>query len=226
MMSGMLAALTMGAGSSPRSSELLGHCERLVVRLQDPYLRAMLTHLAVSEDWSEVLEEESLPLRERLAIALQFLSDRELSSYLRRVLDRCIHNGDIEGLLISGLSHQGMDILQNYLDASGDIQTVAMLASLNPARAHESRTERWLDTYRDLLDDWKLFHHRCQFDIDRGRVLNDAIQNGEIQPFRWTPQQMILRCHYCGKPLSPPLPNNLRVSTWSYLCQALSHHAF
>lgn len=171
----------------------------------------MLTHLTVSDEWSEVLEEEALPLRERLAIALQFLNDRELSSYLRRIQDRCIHDGDIEGLVVSGLTPQGMDILQTYLDASGDIQTVALMASLNPARAHESRTERWLDAYRDLLDNWKLFHHRCQFDIDRGRVLNEAIQNGEIQPFRWTPHQVILRCNYCSKPLSPPLPNNLRV---------------
>lgn len=211
MMSGMLAALTSSAGAAARNPELREHCERLAVRLQDHYLRAMLTHLTVNDDWTEVLEEDSLPLRERLAIALQFLSDKELTAYLRRVLERCVHDGDIEGLLVSGLTPQGMEILQTYLDASGDIQTVALLASLNPARANERRTERWLDSYRDLLDEWKLFHHRCQFDIDRGRILNDAIQNGEVQPFRWTPPQMILRCNYCNKPLTPPLADNVKV---------------
>ena len=211
MMSGMLAALTSFGVSGVRNAELRETCERLVVRLQDPYLRAILSHLTAIDDWDEVLGEELLPLRERLAIALQFLNDKELTAYLRRVLDRCIHDGDIEGLIVSGLTSQGMDILQTYLDASGDIQTVSLLASLNPARAQEGRTERWLEAYRDLLDEWKLFHYRCQFDIDRGRILNDAIQGGEIQPFRFTPPQMILRCNYCNKHLTPPLPNNLRV---------------
>jgi hypothetical protein len=41
----------------------------------------MLTQLA-SKDWFKVLEEELLPLRERLAIAFQFLEDKALSSYL------------------------------------------------------------------------------------------------------------------------------------------------
>ncbi|EKM54852.1 uncharacterized protein PHACADRAFT_29989 [Phanerochaete carnosa HHB-10118-sp] len=215
MMSGMLAALAAFGSSGVRNVELRETCERLVVRLQDPYLRAILSHLTSTDDWDEVLGEDLLPLRERLAIALQFLNDKELTAYLRRVLDRCIHDGDIEGLIVSGLTSQGMDILQTFLDASADIQTVSLLTSLNPARAQEGRTERWLGAYRDLLDEWKLFHHRCQFDIDRGRILNDAIQSGEIQPFRFTPPQMILRCNYCNKHLTPPLPNNLRVRATS-----------
>ncbi|KIP06122.1 hypothetical protein PHLGIDRAFT_107382 [Phlebiopsis gigantea 11061_1 CR5-6] len=216
MMSGMLAALVPPTGVGPKNADLREHCERLVVRLQDPYLRALLTHLTANDDWTEVLEEESLPLRERLAIALQFLSDKELTAYVRRVLDRCVHDGDIEGLIVTGLTPQGMDILQAYLDASGDVQTAAVLSSLHPARAQESRTERWLDAYRDLLDDWKLYHHRCQLDVDRGRILNEAIQAGEIHPFRWTPPQMILRCNFCNKALSPPLPENIKVRVVVY----------
>lgn len=221
MMSGMLAALTSVGSAGVRNAELRETCERLVVRLQDPYLRAILSHLTAIDDWDEVLGEDLLPLRERLAIALQFLNDKELTGYLRRVLDRCIHDGDIEGLIVSGLTSQGMDILQAFLDASGDIQTVSLLASLNPARAQEGRTERWLDAYRDLLDEWKLFHFRCQFDIDRGRILNDAVQSGEIQPFKFTPSQMILRCNYCNKHLTPPLPNNLRATSCSHCGRSL-----
>lgn len=213
MMSGMLAALSPSSGGGgPRNPDLRDHCERLIVRLQDPYLRATLTHLTVHDVWTDVLDEESLPLRERLAIALQFLSDKELSVYLRRVLDRCTHDGDVEGLLVSGLTSQGMDILQTYLDVSGDVQTAAALASLNPARALDKRTERWLDAYRDLLDGWKLFHYRCQLDIDRGRILLEAAHNGDVAvPAQWTQPQVILRCNFCNKPLSPPLANDIRV---------------
>lgn len=221
-MSGMLAALNPSAGGGLKNSELRDHCERLIVRLQDPYLRAMLTHLTVADDWTEVLQEEALPLRERLAIAFQFLSDKELTAYLRRIVDRGAHDGDIETIIVAGLTPQGMDVLQTYLDTSGDVQSVALLASLNPARARDKRVERWLDTYRDLLDQWKLFHYRCQLDIDRGRILSDAIQQGELMPFRWTKPQIILRCNFCNKPLMPPWPNNAKVRAcaciWTSTC--------
>jgi hypothetical protein len=63
----------------------------------------MLTQLA-SKDWFKVLEEESLPLRERLAIAFQFLEDKALSSYFRCMADRACTCGDIESLIIAGES--------------------------------------------------------------------------------------------------------------------------
>ncbi|KAI0645993.1 hypothetical protein C8Q79DRAFT_911480 [Trametes meyenii] len=202
MMSGMVAALTT---SSARNPELVQHCERLIVRLQDPYLRALLTHLTVRE-WKEVLEEDSLPLRERLAIAFQFLDDKDVSAYLRRIADTCVRDGDIDGIFITGLTNSGMDLLQAYLDLSGDAQTVALLSVLSPARAQDPRAARWLNAYRDLLDGWRLFHHRCQLDIDRGRILKEAVDDGEIKAFDWAPKQILLRCNYCGKSMDPPFP--------------------
>ncbi|CAL1705967.1 unnamed protein product [Somion occarium] len=211
MMSGMLAALV--PSSSSKNNELREHCERLVIRLHDPYLRALLTHLTVNDDWAEVLSEEALPLRERLAIAFQFLNDKEVTAYLRRIIDRCSHHGDIEGLIVTGLTPQGMDIVQAYVDTTGDLQTAAIFSNLNPARARDPRSERWLDRYRDLLDQWKLFHFRCQLDIDRGQILQEAIQQNEIAPFEWTPRQIVLRCNYCNKPFIPPLPNNAKATS-------------
>lgn len=202
MMSGMLAALTPSSGGTTQNPELVEHCERLVVRLQDPYLRAMLTYLAVRE-WSEVLQEEALPLCERLAIAFQFLDDRDLGSYLHRVASRSSHDGNLEGLIVTGLTTAALDILQTYVDVTGDVQTAATLSSMTPAGAHDSRAERWLEAYRDLLDGWKLFHHRCQFDTDRGRVLQDAVQNEELVTYEWAPRQILLRCNYCNKSMDP-----------------------
>ncbi|KAI1787427.1 hypothetical protein LXA43DRAFT_1029054 [Ganoderma leucocontextum] len=202
MMSGMLAALTSNTSRSP---ELGQHCERLIVRLQDPYLRALLTRLTVRE-WAEVLEEDSLPLRERLAIAFQFLDDKEVSSYLRRIADRATQEGDIHGLFVTGLTAAGMELLQAYIDSTGDVQTAALVAALSPVLARESRATRWMDAYRDMLDGWRLFHHRCHLDTERGRVLKEAVEGGEIQPFDWAPKQVLLRCNYCSKPIEAPFP--------------------
>jgi hypothetical protein len=63
----------------------------------------MLTQLA-SKDWFKVLEEELLPLWERLAIAFQFPEDKALSPYFRRMADRSCTRSDIEGLIIAGES--------------------------------------------------------------------------------------------------------------------------
>ncbi len=213
MMSGMLAALT--SNPSSRNPELAQHCERLVVRLQDPYLRALLTRLAVRE-WAEVLEEDSLPLRERLAIAFQFLDDKEVSSYLRRIADRAIQEGDIHGLFVTGLTATGMELLQAYIDSTGDVQTACLISALSPVLARESRATRWMNAYRDMLDGWRLFHHRCHLDTERGKILKEAVEGGEIQPFDWAPKQMLLRCNYCNKPIEVPFPaeGNPRVSRW------------
>lgn len=211
-MSGTLAALVpSGSGGPSRNPDLREQCERLVVRLQDPYFRAMLTHLA-SGDWSEVLEEDSLPLRERLAIAFQFVEDKALTSYLRRTAERASSRGDLGGLIVTGLTPPGMNILQNYVDRTGDMQTAAILSSyVCPARFSDVRVDRWLDAYRDLLDGFKLFHHRVSFDIDRGQIIQEAVQNGDIAPFEWAPRQIIIRCNYCSKAISIPGTQKTRV---------------
>lgn len=204
LVSGTLAALIPSAGST-LSNELRTHAERVIVRLEDPYFRVMLIQLT-SKDWSKVLEEESLPLRERLAIAFQFLEDEALSSYLTRTIDRARTRGDIEGLVITGLTPSGMDILQSYVDRTGDAQTAAILAGqVCPAKFFDARAERWLETYRDLLDGFKLFHYRVAFDVERGQILQEAVLNGDLAPFDWAPKQILIRCNYCSKPMNPVL---------------------
>ncbi|TFY61874.1 hypothetical protein EVJ58_g4226 [Rhodofomes roseus] len=221
MMSGMLAALAPTSGGSVKNPDLVEHTTRLVIRLQDPYLRAMLTYLTVM-DWSEVLQEEVLPLRERLAIAFHFLDDRDLGSYLHRVADRSSHDGSIEGLIVTGLSFAALDILQSYVDVTGDVQTAAILSSMTPTGAHDTRASHWLDAYRDLLDGWKLFHHRCQFDVDRGRMLKDAQQNTELdQAYEWAPRQILLRCNYCNKSIDSAPPRSTEPYSSGYCLPSL-----
>ncbi|KAG0707015.1 hypothetical protein DFH29DRAFT_1016546 [Suillus ampliporus] len=184
VVSGTLAALIPSAGSTP-SNEVRDHAERLIVRLQDPYFRVMLTQLT-SKDWSD------------------FLDDKALSSYLRRMTDQACTRGDIEGLIIAGLTPAGMDILQSYVDRTGDVQTAAILAAhVCPAKFADARADRWLEAYRDLLDGFKLFHYRVALDVERGQILQDAVQNGDLAPFEWAPKQILIRCNYCSKPMNP-----------------------
>ena len=200
-MSGTLAALTTASTKTP---EVRHQYERLIMRLEDPYFRAMLTYLALG-DWADVLEEEYIPLRERLAIALQFLEDDALSASLRRIAEASVSQGDVEGIIVMGLTASGMQLLQNYTDRTGDVQTAAILgAYVHPHQLKDARVDRWLDAYRDLLDGWKFFHHRCQLDMDRGQMLQDFTQDAEQEPIRLVPPQILIRCNYCNKVISEP----------------------
>lgn len=166
----------------------------------------MITHLTVN-DWTEVLEEDSLPIRERLAVAFQFLDDKTLSSFLRSVADQAVQRGDPTGLIVTGFTAQGMEILQKYVDMTGDVQTAAIVSSLRVSSliTHNGKTltksvaDRWVEAYQDLLDGWKLFHHRCQFDIERGKIIQEVLGGGDGPRKEWQPRQVMIRCNFCSK---------------------------
>jgi hypothetical protein len=211
MMSGTIAALIPhGASATPsRNHDLREHCERIIQDMKDPYFCAILTYLAVG-DWADVLKEDNIPLRERLAIALQFLEDKPLTTYLRQTIEHAIDKGDINGLIVTGLTKSGIDILQKYVDISGDVQTAAILGSyVCPHRIRDCRVVRWLETYRDMLDGFKLHHQRVMFDIERGQILTEAMQNGDIPPMELVPKQILIRCNYCNKAVVPAGPLEL-----------------
>ncbi|KIM30639.1 hypothetical protein M408DRAFT_15552 [Serendipita vermifera MAFF 305830] len=75
--------------------------------------------------------------------------------------------------------------------------------------------EGWFDAYTDLLDSWKLFHYRAQFDIEKGQLITIAMSprkatveadnapvgewtGGTTEPVEWVPRQLEIRCITCG----------------------------
>ena len=198
-MSGTLAALLhqRAAGSLSHNHDLLDHCNHLMTNLSDPYFRIMLAYV-IFEDWPDILDKPEIPLRGRLSLALRFLDDKALMAFLKRTIDTCKSNGTLEGLALTGVTPMGLDILQQYVDVTGDVQTAAIISSLvSPVKWNDARVAIWIETYRDLLDRWKLFHYRCQFDIDRGSIIR---AHETATPKKgWPPRQFMLRCGYCNE---------------------------
>lgn len=63
--------------------------------------------------------------------------------------------GNLTGLLITGLTPRGGELIENYVKRSGDVQTAALLAMFaQPKGFADGRGLRWLETYRDLMDTW------------------------------------------------------------------------
>ena len=109
-------------------------------------------------------------------------------------------SGDLEALLFTGLTSSGLRVLQRYVDNTGDVQTAAILTALVcPGILQDERSERWISAYQDLLDGWRMFHQRCQFDIEKGEILRELVLNGDREPFEWVPRQLAMRCNFCDK---------------------------
>ncbi|CAO3613659.1 unnamed protein product [Cunninghamella echinulata] len=169
-----------------------------------PYLKAIFSFIASSQ-WNHVLMDDEIPLKERLVIALRFLDDDQLTIYFVRLMDTMIADGNISGLILTGLSTtRGIDLLERMVNKNGDIQTAALLVSfVVPRRLQDSRAEEWIESYRTLLDRWQFWHSRAKFDIERGKYLNAS---EDIAP-----PQVYVRCTYCAQTLGHSLlAQNLR----------------
>ncbi|KAG0743717.1 hypothetical protein G6F63_007654 [Rhizopus arrhizus] len=192
LMSAILASYQ--SGTSDTWKEI---CESLCNDMADrPYLKAIFAYIA-SNDWYRVLEEPGLPLRERMAIALRILDDEQMTVYLNKTVEKAIEEGDVEGIVVTGLTLKGIDILEKALDKHGDVQTASLVMSfIVPKRFKDNRVEDWVENYRLLLDRWQLWHERAKFDIERGKRMNSS----EIAP-----PQVYVRCNYCAQSLGHSL---------------------
>ncbi|KAL1931366.1 hypothetical protein VTP01DRAFT_9508 [Rhizomucor pusillus] len=173
-------------------------CESLSNDMDDrPYLKAIFAYIA-SRDWRKVLDEEFLPLRERVAVALRVLSDEQMTNFLEDIVSRAVEEGDVECLFVTGLTSRGVDLLERMVDRYGDIQTASLVMSfVVPRRFKDRRVEEWIESYRNLLDRWQLWHARANFDIERGQRMSNS---NEI-----VPPQVYVRCTFCSQSLGHSL---------------------
>lgn len=186
------------------------HCEQLAEELDLPYLRAIFAYL-VDRKWRDVLQMGSLALKEKLLIAFRYLPDNRLTEYLQSTTTAVIRNGDPDGIMLTGLTRKGMGLLQRYNDVYGDVQTVALISSfVVPKFFDDMRAQRWIATYRELLNLWGFYSQRAQFDIKR-RLLskNDfyvpkhgkhATDGFVSRPYLLakSERQLYLKCITCG----------------------------
>ncbi|KAI5959965.1 hypothetical protein CANMA_004065 [Candida margitis] len=174
-------------------------CRKMASELDDPYLRAIFAFIA-DDDWWDVLDEHSLPLRERIGVAIRFLPDRDLSVYLNRIGDTVVQRGELEGLILTGIAPRGIDLLQSYVDRTSDVQTAALLSAFAcPRYFADNRVRHWIDCYRTLLNSWRMYSVRAKLDVSRTK-LSKAF-DGE-KKIKAVPKQVYLQCNRCNKNIS------------------------
>eukprot|EP01129_Flabellula_baltica_P002245 TRINITY_DN12077_c0_g1_i1.p1 TRINITY_DN12077_c0_g1~~TRINITY_DN12077_c0_g1_i1.p1 ORF type:complete len:833 (+),score=124.05 TRINITY_DN12077_c0_g1_i1:84-2582(+) len=156
--------------------------------LSDPYLEAILCFLSDRTKRFEGVFNSNISLADKIAFACRYLSDELLHEFLTSKIRFVIDTGNLEGLLITGIGNStSMNLLQNYIDRTGDIQSVSlMLSKLGWKAEHDLRIRKWILTYRELLNEWGLWIERAKFDVHRA---------GSKQIL----SQVSARCHGCGK---------------------------
>ncbi len=174
-------------------------CKIIAEDLHDPYARAMMAFVG-SRDWSSILEETSLPLTDRVCVALMHLEDDALTEYLTKTTAEAIRVGDVEGVVLTGLTERAMDLFQNYIIKFDDVQTAALAMSFtSPRYVTDDRHEYWKESYRYAIQSWRMHHARIRFDIQATKLSKTSDGRITIAP---PPRQITLRCNYCERPLA------------------------
>ncbi|KAL8928137.1 MAG: hypothetical protein Q9172_001047 [Xanthocarpia lactea] len=187
-----LAGFVKGATDDTWSETI----QDISVSLTDPYARGVLA-LVRNGSWNDVLQEMSLPLKFRIGVALMYLDDDDLTSYITSTTSECTHHGDVEGIVLTGLSSKAVPLLQNYILKYHDLQTAILAISHTSPRYFSSLlVDTWRAEYRTRLNTYRLFLHRVRFDTGATKLSIASGSNGK--PSLTPPaRQVSLKCNNC-----------------------------
>lgn len=187
-----LVAMALSGFTDDKNTLWKEMCGPFSTQLGDPYLRAMFAFLVNgSGDYNGILKEADMLVVDRVAFACMYLPDAKLSEYIHSLMADLIEKGSLDGIFLTGLTVDGLDLLERYVDMSGDIQTascVIIQALPNAELSQDTRIRTWIDSYRALLDSWRLWHQRAEFDVYRNMCEN-------MRP----EAQVFVSCNFCGK---------------------------
>lgn len=184
---------TLDLGSSEWSEALESHPKMA----EDPYLRAIYGYITTG-DWLAIADEASLPLRDRVGVALRKFDDAKLTDWLTKQMEEAINTGDIEGIVLAGITDNMVDILAKYVEKFMDYQTPILIMSFcYPRYVEDVRCGAWRKKYQHLLQRNKKFILRVKFEQQstiksRGR---DGMPSIEAPP-----RQVTIRCLKCDAP--------------------------
>jgi len=189
-----LVSLALTGFADSASSHWKSAIEPLRSQISDSYLSAVLAFLCSSTpDYWDVLYDTDMLLRDKLAFACRFYDDEKLFAFLERTKVQVIGQGRLTGLLLTGIDTigGGVDLIQNYIDRTSDLQTATLLLShASPRKIKDPRNRIviWTHIYRQMLDRWGLWMERAKFDVARG----------ETNP----PPHVMARCNFCNATLT------------------------
>lgn len=190
-------AMALSGYTGERTSMWREMCQSLKSQLTNPYMKAMFAFLTSESDtgFHEIIDDKNLILADRVAFSLLYLPDDKLNIYLSETMSTLVENGDLNGILLTGITHDGLSLLQRYIEISSDIQSVSLIVlhSLPSVICNDPRAQLWVECYRGMLDCWRLWHQRAQFD--------NLWYSNSLNMTR-PPNHILISCNYCGSTIN------------------------
>ncbi|KAJ9155102.1 WD repeat domain-containing protein [Pleurostoma richardsiae] len=196
-----LALQLIGKGDHEFAPEQLDFDEAVASKT-DPYLRA-ISSLIATGDWAALAGQRSLPLRDRVFIAVRHFDDDHLTRWLTEEVEEAVDTGDIEGIVLTGITERMVDILSKYVEKFHDFQTATLIMSIcAPRYIDDYRCTGWRNAYRSYLQRHKAFFQRTKFEVESTKKSKRDGRPTVKVPYR----QINLRCVYCDAEttLNPP----------------------
>eukprot|EP00127_Corallochytrium_limacisporum_P003496 Clim_evm124s149 gene=Clim_evmTU124s149 len=196
-----LAGYSASTSDSSHSNMWITNAKTISREIEDPYIRGAFSFLTCEDaKFADVLEDDNIHLADRIGIAVRFLDDRKLALWMFKEQAKYIKAGNLTGLMLTGWAQEGIDLMQQYMDQTSDVQTVALLAMQwrDQAWLESIQVRTWMDMYRELLNRWTLFLDRAKLDVAVGATNRHS-------------PQLLVRCSFCGKSVAaeaytaPPL---------------------
>jgi hypothetical protein len=161
---GLGAVIACASPSSGVPAEQRDACAWMADMTTDPYLKSLLTYF-ISGDWSAVVNMVQLNLTDRIAVALKYLPDTNLSNFLATTTASSIQQGSISGLVLTGLTTRALDLLQVYVSKHpSELQTAVLLLSRAcPLYIQDPRWYLWKDIYLNDMQVWRTFLERTRY---------------------------------------------------------------
>jgi WD repeat-containing protein mio len=138
-------------------------CEWMAEETDDPYLKALLNYF-IKGDWKIVADMPQLALSDRVGVALKYLDDKRLGEFIKIRTAEAKVKGNTEGLVLTGLTDEAIELFSNYITKFNDLQTAVLAMSFTcPLYVDDKRFVLWQDTYDMQLQTWRAFDERNKY---------------------------------------------------------------
>lgn len=166
--------------------------------ITSPYIQAIFQVLLANRSegtLKRVVSDTSLALEDRIGFACTFLNDNRLQEFVKELTEDYTAKGILEGLVLTGFGIEGIDLVQNFVDRAGDVQTASMISALVTTKewSEDPRPHQWVDHYREVLDSWMFWEGRATFDVFSSRLKGGGPK---------VPRQIVATCNFCGKSIN------------------------
>jgi len=211
----LAAILSLATPTSTASPEQREACAWMADMTSDPYLKALLTYF-ISGSHIPVISMPHLNLTDRIAIALKYLPDTHLTTFLTSTTSTAISTGLIPGLLLTGLTTKALDLFTAHLTThpSSLQHAVLLLARSCPLYIPDPRFTLWREIYFSHMQTWRTFLERTRFVKEHNKL--SATRGGDVHVVHEQPC-LTLRCLNCQQNLA------LRQDTTTHEKRLLPH---